>query len=127
MGDEICGILETPAGERTSSQQDRLKDYFIREHTTAEIRTAWIEMLAAQQADAQWAAALPKTLVMEELPERRKTFILERGQYDQPSDRVEANVPSIFPSLDRDAPRDRLALARWLVHPDHPTDFSRDR
>ena len=120
LGDEICGILETPAGERTSSQQDRLKDYFIREHATPEIRTAWIEMLAAQQADAQWAAALPKTLVMEELPERRKTFILERGQYDQPSDRVEANVPSIFPSLDRDAPRDRLALARWLVHPDHP-------
>ncbi len=120
LGDEISGIVETAADKRTGAQQDRLKDYFIRHHAAAEVRTAWTEMLAAQKADADWTAALPKTLVMEELPQPRETFLLNRGQYDQRGDQVEANVPRIFPLLAENSPRNRLGLAEWLVHPEHP-------
>jgi hypothetical protein len=33
---------------------------------------------------------------------------------------VERGVPAVFPPLPSDAPRDRLALARWLLQDDHP-------
>jgi hypothetical protein len=44
-----------------------------------------------------------------------------RGAYDQRGELVDAGVPAALgPPLPADAPRDRLALARWLVAADHP-------
>jgi hypothetical protein len=59
-------------------------------------------------------------MVMQEADKPRETFILNRGQYDQPADRVEANVPSALPPLPADVRRNRLALARWLVSAANP-------
>jgi hypothetical protein len=50
----------------------------------------------------------------------RPTFIHNRGEYLQPTDRVEPAVLSILPELPLGSPRNRLALARWLVSPANP-------
>jgi hypothetical protein len=67
---------------------------------------------------------MPTTMVMQELPEPRDTFILDRGQYDKPGEKVLPGVPACLPSLptedDSDPAPNRLALARWLVAPGHP-------
>jgi hypothetical protein len=59
-------------------------------------------------------------MVMTELPAPRDTFVLVRGQYDQPGQKVTADVPAALPPLPSDAPRNRLGLARWLVDPQQP-------
>jgi hypothetical protein len=59
-------------------------------------------------------------MVMEELPERRETFVLARGQYDKPGERVDPAVPASLHPLPSAAARDRLSLARWLVDPANP-------
>ncbi len=46
--------------------------------------------------------------------------ILYRGQYDQPREQVEPNVPAALPPLPASYPRNRLGLARWLVEPSNP-------
>ena len=46
--------------------------------------------------------------------------ILMRGQYDKKGDEVEANTPGFLPALPKDAPRNRLGLAKWLVDPANP-------
>ncbi len=46
--------------------------------------------------------------------------ILFRGQYDQPKDKVEADVPAALNPLPPGAPRNRLGLAQWLVASDNP-------
>ena len=46
--------------------------------------------------------------------------IEHRGQYDQPGERVKSTVPAVFPKLPDGTPANRLGLATWLVHPDHP-------
>jgi hypothetical protein len=66
-------------------------------------------------ADSQIA-----TMVMEERIPPRDTFVLVRGAYDKPADKVSHGVPASLPPLASDAPRNRLALARWLVDPAHP-------
>ena len=43
-----------------------------------------------------------------------------RGQYDRPGEPVSANVPDSLPPLPAGASPNRLALARWIVQPDHP-------
>ena len=64
---------------------------------------------------------LPTVMVMEERATRRPTFVLKRGEYHSPDldQRVEPNVPDFLPPLP-EGKRDRLALAKWIVHPDNP-------
>jgi hypothetical protein len=50
----------------------------------------------------------------------RSTFVLHRGQYDQPREEVSAGVPASLSAFPAGAPRNRLGLAQWLVHPRHP-------
>ena len=63
--------------------------------------------------------AVPVTLVMDDaMP--RDTFILLRGAFDQPGEKVTATTPAIMPPMSDSLPRNRLGLARWLVDPAHP-------
>ncbi len=46
--------------------------------------------------------------------------VLYRGMYDQPRERVEANVPVALPPMPASFPRNRLGLAKWLVDESNP-------
>jgi hypothetical protein len=59
-------------------------------------------------------------MVMEEVPVPKDTFILARGVYDRPGEKVSRGVPAILPALPAGAPPNRLGLARWLVDPSNP-------
>ena len=60
------------------------------------------------------------TLVMQDLAKPRKTYFLERGQYDQRRHELQPDVPAILGDMDKDLPRNRLGFAKWLVDPEHP-------
>lgn len=64
----------------------------------------------------------PTTLVMSERPASytRKTFRHHRGEFLQPKEKVTPGVPAILPQLPKDAPANRLTLARWLVSESNP-------
>src|SRR5206468_1714233 len=68
----------------------------------------------------QVAEPLPTTMVMEEMPARRDTFVLIRGAYDRPGERVTPGVPAALLPLPAGAPPNRLGFARWLVDPANP-------
>ncbi len=61
----------------------------------------------------------PATMVMED-SQKRDTFLLARGQYDQPRDKVLPGVPASLPPMQSNSEHDRLSLARWLLDPHHP-------
>jgi hypothetical protein len=65
-------------------------------------------------------AEIPTTLVMEEMKEARPTFMLMRGAYDKPGERVIAATPAVLPALEAGLPHNRLGLAKWLVSPQNP-------
>ena len=50
----------------------------------------------------------------------RPTFIHNRGEFLQPTERVEPGVPSFLPPLPAGSPATRLELARWLVSSENP-------
>ena len=60
------------------------------------------------------------TLVMQERPSLPVAWVLERGEYTMRREQVSPDVPSVLPSLPSHAKRNRLGLAQWLAHPDHP-------
>ena len=59
-------------------------------------------------------------MVMAELEKPRETFVLARGDYRNQTEKVQPGVPAMLPPLPKDAPLNRLTLAKWLVDPDHP-------
>lgn len=77
-----------------------------------------------KQARQEWfgtQTAVFESMAMEEMPEPRPAYILHRGAYDAPKDQpVGRQTPAVLPPLAPDAPRNRLGLAQWLTHPDHP-------
>ncbi len=49
-----------------------------------------------------------------------EAYVLARGMYDQPLERVAAGTPAALPPMDASLPRNRLGLARWLVDEANP-------
>ena len=62
-------------------------------------------------------------MVMQEMKEPRKTYLLERGLYSEPdkSEVLQAKVPAVLDIVPGKKPSNRLELAKWLVHPKNPT------
>lgn len=59
-------------------------------------------------------------MVMKEMPKPRQAYILDRGQYDAPTDSVFPNTPEeIFP-FPENYEKNRIGLAKWITHPDNP-------
>jgi hypothetical protein len=78
------------------------------------------ELLALQRERADLEASFPTVMVMQEMDKPRETFLLRRGAYGAPGERVERNVPAALPSLPVRVPNNRLGFAQWLVHPSNP-------
>ncbi|MCB1206669.1 MAG: DUF1553 domain-containing protein, partial [Verrucomicrobiae bacterium] len=65
----------------------------------------------------------PITFVMADLPQARESFVMERGAYDKPGEKVARGVPSFLPPLPKkpaDRDYNRLDFANWLVSGAHP-------
>jgi phosphatidylethanolamine-binding protein (PEBP) family uncharacterized protein len=119
-GERIRGILETGTESRSERDHEFLLDDYVERHADSEVRAARQHMKQTQQAEQEFRATIPTTLVMQELPERRPTRVLTRGQYDQPGDAVQPGVPAAISAMPADAPRTRLGFAHWLVADDNP-------
>ena len=55
--------------------------------------------------------------VMNEKPDPAAAFVLMRGDYDKPKDKVDASTPAVLPPFPADFPRNRLGFAKWLLLP----------
>ncbi len=116
MPADVEDILLVPEEKQTAEQKQRLIQQFLMTAPELAKERAELERLRKQ------LPAYPTTLVMEERPPEnpRPAFVHNRGEFLQPKERVEPNVFSVLPPLPKDAPRNRLGLARWLVSPDNP-------
>ncbi len=65
---------------------------------------------------------LPTVPVMQELPpeKRRKTFVLDKGNFLVPKEEVQPGVPKAFHPWPKGAPKNRLGVALWLVDRRNP-------
>lgn len=121
--DPVLRLLAIPAGMRTTEQTAILAGQYLRSSDAA--YGAKAKQLAQKlEAEKKVDRGLTSVMVMEDLPpsQMRQTFVLNRGQYDQPrkDQPVTPGVPAVFPPVPDGAPANRLGLARWLVRPDHP-------
>jgi hypothetical protein len=114
----IRTILTTAADQRTGAQRRALFDHFI---ATALQFKPQRDQLASLQKQRE-AIKPPDVPILRQLPpdKRRVTHMLVKGNFLSPSDEVHADVPMSFHPFPKEAPRDRLGLAKWLTARDNP-------
>lgn len=90
----------------------------------APCRSAWQALTETRKEVVMAEEVMNEIPVMQELDRPRPTHLLARGQYDAPIDdttlvqrEVLSGISIPFP---KDAPRDRLGLAKWVTDPRHP-------
>jgi hypothetical protein len=116
--ESIVSIAEKVHAKRTAAERKQLADFRMAQ--MPEHRRLSEEAAALKKQIAAAEAEIPTTLVMEEQKEMRPTFILMRGAYDKPGEKVAAATPGVLPALAADLPRNRLGLAKWLVSRENP-------
>ncbi len=116
--DEITQSLAAALGSGDAAALSR--EFRESDPALAELREQ--RDLAREAAEETRDSFRTRVMVMRERKgEPRPTHVLDRGLYDQPGEVVGPDVPAFLaPRLPDAAPRDRLALARWLVDPAHP-------
>ncbi len=120
LPDKVTNALaaETP----TEKQQQELANFY-----TKKVWGSGLELdkrIAKTKEDEQHLlSTAPTSMMMEDNNEKpRMTYLLKRGQYDQPQEDevIPPGVPSALPPLPTGAREDRLGLAEWLTQPNHP-------
>ena len=118
MPDNIKAALAIAADQRNDTQKRDLTEYYLASRTeVADVRRR-AEEVKKEREKAENDA--PATMIMRDRTQPRQTNVLKRGAWDQPGDPVTHGVPKTLPGLPADAPANRLALAQWLVAPEHP-------
>jgi hypothetical protein len=114
----LRNAIHVPAERRTRQDRQQLT---ARWRSVAQELAPIRERIAALQDEIR-ALQIPTTLVMAENPDvaNPKTNIRIRGSFVNRGDEVPADIPPYLGKLAEGQPKNRLALARWLVSRDNP-------
>ena len=120
---EINAALKAKADTRQPAQLQQLKDYYLARVCSLTQPTlgpivAEVEKFKNERAALE--AAAPVTYTMKDMDQERESFVMMRGAYDKPGEKVTRNVPAVFPALPQKEKPTRLDLAQWLVSDAHP-------
>jgi hypothetical protein len=118
--DAIQAIAAIAPDKRSPAQSDKIRLCYLDKYASSEVQEAWRELLSLRQQRQRLVESFPTVMVMQERPQPRDTFLLVRGAYDKPGEKVARGVPAVLPSLPSGVENNRLGLARWLVDPSNP-------
>ncbi|MDG1894484.1 MAG: PSD1 and planctomycete cytochrome C domain-containing protein [Fuerstiella sp.] len=112
---DVRRIAAKSKAERSEGNSQQLREYFLKHHNPNKALQQRIADLEKRKA-----TAFPATMIMQDMAQPRATHVLNRGEYNSPTEQVVANVPAVFPPLPSEAKANRLGFAQWLVDPGHP-------
>ncbi|MCF1715677.1 DUF1553 domain-containing protein [Flavihumibacter sp. RY-1] len=116
---EWKSLFSKPASSLTASERTLLQDYYLATQVQTLKQDAAL-LKAARQELTDTLTRIPELMIMQESKQPKKSYILDRGQYDAKTTEVFPNTPeAIFPYNSK-LPKNRLGLANWLTDPKHP-------
>ena len=118
--ESIEQIIAISAEDRTAGEQEKIFRLFMGRYVVEPTRGLYGRWESLQQERELFLRQVPTVMVMQENPQPRRTFMLERGQYDKPGEEVSAGIPASLTGGKDLAVGSRLELARWLVDGTNP-------
>ncbi|WP_271765158.1 DUF1553 domain-containing protein [Aquimarina algiphila] len=112
-------ILSKNENELSKKDKDQLVNYYLSTKSKPVKKAlSLLQELRTQYADS--VDNIKEIMVMKDSLNLRKTYVLERGQYDVYGEEVFSDTPESLPSMSEKLPKNRLGLAKWLIDPNHP-------
>ena len=117
-------IVKLAPARRSRSQREQLFEYFLR--FGADIDSKRFSELGLSQIKSgidtlnRELPRLSRAATVRETQNPRKTFLQNRGVYNDRGPVVEPGTPGFLPPISKPPQRNRLALARWLVSRNNP-------
>ena len=96
-----------------------LREFYLSKYSVASQKAA-AALKNARAALNDSIEPVKELMIMQEMPVRRPSYVLDRGQYDVHKEEVFPDVPKSILPMPANLPHNRLGLAQWLLHPDHP-------
>jgi hypothetical protein len=117
-------LKEGPDKARQDAESKRIQQFYfmnVCSTTKGAFATRQAELAAVIKERTDYDGKVPSTFIFNDLPQPRDSFVMIRGQYDQPGEKVMPATPAILPPLKQAGSRaNRLDLAKWLVAPENP-------
>lgn len=113
-------ILRLPVNERNQGEDNKLKSYYLVNFAKAPWKKIKKEVQKLEKQKTDILSNVTTVMVMRERENQRKTNLFERGEYENVGDEVSRAVPEFLPSTGESQIKDRLALAKWLMHEKNP-------
>jgi hypothetical protein len=117
LSEEILELLRVPSAARSQDQLQQLWQYCAAQ--AEELSSLRTELGNLRERLSVLSDSFT-TMVMDVAAKPRETFILTRGDYAQPGEKVTAGTPAVLPSLPAGSSQDRLGLGQWLIAREHP-------
>jgi len=112
----VRSALAKPKQERTESDNNAIRDAFLRTRSEVVDQRKELERLA----DRMRTLAPTTTLIMADKRDPVRSYLLKRGQVGSRGKAVEPGVPATLHALDPSLPASRLGLAKWIVSTENP-------
>lgn len=112
-------ILASAPAKRTEIQAAKVKNYFLNHAATGEDQNRFSAINALLAERVKFYDSLPTTMIMEEAPTPKDTYLRVRGEYHNKGEVVASAIPEAFGELDAENPN-RLDLAQWIVSDQNP-------
>jgi hypothetical protein len=113
----VIDALRTETARRSPQQVELITNHFLSIAPELDATRKQIAALQKQIGDLK-----PETVpIMKELAANRRVSKIQlRGNFQDLGAEVTEGTPAVFPPLPADVPRNRLALAKWLVDDNNP-------
>ena len=111
--------VEKILGNSDDSKNLQLISNFYK-HTDSKKQSIENELRTLRKEQIGLVDTIPEIMVLGDMPEPRPTYILDRGMYDSPTDEVFPDAIEAVLPFNKDFPRNRLGLTKWLFDPENP-------
>ena len=119
--DTLEKIAAIPVAHRARAEALKLHGAFMAQAAPNELKQARDSLIELKRQRQKFEDDLPTLMVMEETAQPRPAFLLKRGAYDAPVEKVERGVPAALPPMPSEGyPNNRLGFAKWLISAEHP-------
>jgi hypothetical protein len=117
--DSLEKIKQKSFTDLSGDEKEKLTQYYLSNNSKA-YNNALKKLAKDRKVLVDSTESIKQIMVMKESKHNRQAYILDRGNYDSPTDSVFPNTPEeIFP-MDKSLPKNRLGLAKWITDKENP-------
>ena len=112
-------LIKKQIGQLSKEEQRLLKEHY-RENVSSANAAKKVELHKLRRKKTLTLDTVPEMMVMKEMSFPRQSYLLSRGQYDLPAEKVFPTTIAAVMPFSEELPKNRLGLAKWLFDVNNP-------